>query len=145
MTKTLKPILLDIASLKRRDQQWILQQLSNESARKFTQKKGLQLLATARRFLGIKIPDSLPKTSISSLPSYCQTLANKAPLYIAIILKQGDYPWTDDFLKQLDDSKAVSMALDSTILDIKPAVQTLVWQEWQQTLSFEHHLENDHG
>lgn len=145
MTNTLKPILLEIASLKQRDQQWILKQLPEELARKFNQKKGLQLLATARRFLGLKARDNLPKVSISPLPSYCQALANKSPLYIAIILEQGNYAWKNNFLSQFDDSKAVNMALDTQLIDIKLAVKALVWQEWQQTLSFDQHLENDHG
>lgn len=145
MTNTLKPILLEIASLKRRDQQWILEQLPDELARKFTQKKGLQWLATARRLLGLKARDNLPTASINPLPSYCQTLANKAPLYIAIILEQGHYSWQNDFLSQFDESKAVNIALDSQLVEIKPAVKALVWQEWQQTLSFSQHLENEHG
>lgn len=142
MTNSLKPLLLKIASLKPCDQQWILQQLPDTLAHKFQQKKGLQHLAMARRFLGLTPCDDLSTVTINPLPDYCHMLAHKAPLYVAIILEQGNYPWEKRFLCQFDEFKTIDDALNRHLADIKPAVKKAVWQEWQHTLSFDQYLEN---
>jgi len=147
MTKPLKQILFNIARLPSVDQHWILRRLSSAELKTLNQYHGLKLLEEAQRFRTLKSGDAcIPlKESPSPLPVFCQQLAMKAPLYVAIIIEQGAYPWREIFLEQFDTDGAIRSLLDCQVLDVKPAVKQAVFSEWEGTVSFESLLDGTHG
>ena len=147
MVNRLKEILLTMAQLPGADQQWILQQLPIKALETFKAKQGLTLLQQARRFRSLKtnkLAIPFEKSSLS-LPDYCQQLATKSPLYVAIILEQGNYPWTANFLKQFDNHKLISTALENHTPDIKFTIKQALFNEWNSLYSFERYLDDQHG
>lgn len=146
MTKRLKEILLNMARLPSSDQQWILSRLSDDQRIKLEQRQGLKLLSDAKRFRNVS-QDKMDSSANppSSLPAYCQELANKAPLYAAIVIEQGNYPWQNSFLQEFDAEGLIKNILENEVQDIKPLVKQALLREWHANLSFEALLENDHG
>ena len=61
------------------------------------------------------------------------------------MIEQGDYPWGFLFLKQWDTTGAIQRLLESQVLDIKTTVKEALFKTWEESLSFEHHLEAPHG
>lgn len=145
MTRALKQILLDIARLSSSDQKWILASLSPEHRTLFEQQQGLELLTDARRFRKVKQTPLLLTESPSALPDYCQQLATKTPLYIAIVIEQCDNPWKASFLQQFDQNGIINTLLNNEVRDIKPLVKQAIAKEWESSLTFEAHLERNHG
>lgn len=144
MIKELKQILVNIASLRSNDQRWILRQLSNAEVRTLTKFRGLKLLQDAQRFRNMKADDfHLPAPK--PIPGIWQQLATKDPLYAAIVIEQGLYPWTEAFLKQFDTKGVIQAALENQVLDIKPIVKQAVFSEWERLVSFESLLETSNG
>lgn len=86
-----------------------------------------------------------PQDPVPVLPVDCQLLAGKCPLYVAIVLEQGTYPWKNEFLKQFDSAGHISAALEDKVCDIKPSVKQALLQDWESHLSFEAYLEGAHG
>ena len=134
------------------DQRWILRQLSEEQLAAFNKNLGPELLQEAQRFRTIKASDhasllDAPKSMEEQevLPSFCHQLATKAPLYAAIVIEQGNYPWETLFLQQLDSNGLVRHSLETQVPDLKPAVKALIAQEWEQSLSFESYMEHENG
>ena len=142
MIKQLKHILVSMARLPSVDQRWILKHLSRTEVNTLHRWNGLKLLQDAQRFRSLSIPlEAPPKT----LPAICQKLALKAPLYAAIVINQGSYSWAELFLQKFDLDGIIQTMLDNQLLDIKPIVKQAVFNEWQQSLSFETILDANHG
>lgn len=154
MTSRLKQILLKMVRLSSADQRWILRQLADEQLATFKRLNGLEILENAKRFRKMDIKNlAIPKDESKPLPDYCTQLATKTPLYTAIILEQGCYPWQASFLKKFDSEKQIADMLETRVPDIKEAVKQTLHDEWERTVSldietpssFEHYLENTHG
>jgi hypothetical protein len=150
MTK-LKQILLHIARLSSSDQRWILSQLSSAQHVTLERWQGLKHLEHARRFKTLKTK-TLSTAIPQDLPVYCKQLAIKAPLYIAIVIDQGLYPWQETFLEHYDRDGFIKMALTTHVPDIKPSVKLFLFNEWVAEMSaaenaatFEEYLESGHG
>lgn len=142
----LKQILLNIARLPSSDQRWVLRQLSGEQRVTLEQKHGLKLLQSAQRFRKLKTKNLfLPLASPQPLPAYCQQLATKAPLYIAVVIEQGSYPWQALFLQQFDKDGIIKSSLETHVPDIKRLVKEALFSEWENSISFDAYLENGHG
>lgn len=152
MAKQLKQILLNIAQLSNADQRWILRKLPHAQLTTLKQNQGLTLLKEAQRFKKLNQHNqvkalTLPETkqTLEPLPDYCQDLANKSPLYSAIILEQGNLTWGAAFLEQYDDQGAIKNALEQQVPDLKPLVKEAVFEEWEKSYSFAAYLEAEHG
>ncbi len=143
MIKQLKQILVTIARIPPSDQHWIVRQLTIDQLARFNQWQGFSLLQDAQRFRKLKLQcfDASP----NPLPAYCKQLTTKAPLYTAIILEQGSYSWHSVFLKRFDKNGEIKALLDNQVSDIKPSVKQALWNEWENSLSFEMHLDTING
>jgi len=146
MTNQLKQILFNIARLPSVDQDWILRRLSNTELNTLNQYNGLKLLKEAQRFRLLKSEDAcIPlKEAPMPLPDLCQQLALKAPLYAAIIIEQGAYPWREMFLEQFDVDGTIQGLLENQVLDVKPMVKQAVFSEWERSVSFDNLLDSAH-
>lgn len=138
-----KPLLLKIAALAAKDQRWLLKQLTPQHKGLFDKHKGEQLLNEARRFIHIPCPK--PTTVSCSLPSFAPELNAHPPLYVAILLEQGQFVWENEFLKGYFYQNEVSVLTTTTLRELKPATKAAVFAQWQKTLSFAEQLELDHG
>jgi len=144
MLRQLKHILLQIARLPMRDQRWIVARLTDEQRSALQRHQGLELLKNARRFK--KLPagnPTLPEAPV--LPDFCSQLASEDPLYAAIVLAQGDFPWQAQFLQDCDHEGSIKNSLDCLVPDIKDLVKQALFDEWESRLSFDSHLESQHG
>lgn len=131
MTNQLKQIMLKMVRLSATDQRWILRQLPDEQLARLKNHQGLDLLDSAQRFRKLNVTNlALPATIPKPLPLYCAQLAMKAPLYIAIILEQGDYPWQSLFLQQFDSEKRIAAMLENRVPDIKLSVRQALYEHW---------------
>ncbi len=147
MIKQLKHILVNIARLPSVDQRWILRRLSKLELKTLNQWHGLKLLKDAQRFRTLKADDlSLPQAAPPPvLPAFCRDLAGKAPLFAGIIIEQHNQPWTVQFLHHFDSDGIIQAALENQVLDIKLMVKQAVFNEWEQSISFDHLLDDAHG
>ena len=152
MISRLKQILLKMVRISSSDQRWILRQLTDDQLAKFKRYNGSDILESAKRFRNMDIKHLVMPTALQNpLPACCTQLAMKAPLYAAIILEQGSYPWQSDFLKQFDSDNLVSDMLENRVPDIKEAVKQALYSEWESTKDmddlqpFENYLEDVHG
>ena len=137
----LKPLLLKIASLPLKDQRWLLKQLTPQQRTCFAQHQGVSLLEKARRFAGIPIPQM--KSAEPMLPDLCSELANQPPLYVAIILEQGAFPWAKMFLTSYQQHHNLQTLPDTQLL--KPATKAALFKQWNAQLDFADHLEVGDG
>lgn len=153
MAKKLKHILLKIARLPASDQRWILGQLSSAQMEQLNQYQGLDLLESAQRFRKLKAkhialpPFETPQLLEASepLPAYCEELATRAPLYAAVVIEQGAYPWESLFLHQFDHEGLIKRSLETQVPDLKPLVKSTLFSEWESRFTFEDYLEPHHG
>ena len=152
MTSRLKQILLKMVRISSSDQRWILRQLTDDQLAKFMRYNGSDMLESAKRFRNMDINNlAMPTITQDSLPACCTQLAIKAPLYTAIILEQGSYPWQSDFLKQFDSENLISDMMKTRVPDIKEAIKQALYSEWENTKNidnfqpFENYLEDVHG
>ena len=132
MTK-FKSLLIKIASLPKSDQRWLLKQLSSEQQELFNQYQGRNLLKEARRFSQLPLP-AIKESEV--LPQLAQELKTYQPLFIAIILEQGQFAWKEELC--LD-------SLPHDLQHIKEASKQALFNQWQSTLSFSEQLEVEHG
>jgi len=145
MTNTLKEILLKIAHLPKRDQNWIISQLSTKQKTLFTQLQGPSLLLRARRFRNLKREEQPLPERPPLIPLYYQSLANYCPLFIAIILEQGQDPWKDQFLSLFDSENQIKNLLNSPLLaQIKTAPKQRLFTQWKNSHPFTNYLESTH-
>ena len=144
MSKELKHLLLRLAKLSRSDQKWILHQLKPKHRSQFINIQGDSLLENAYKFRKLSCPP-LPKNTESSLPETCKQLKQEAPLYIAIILEQGQFSWEQPFLQTCEQKHLITTQLDGPVKELKSCTKLFVFQQWQAQLSFKDQLENGHG
>lgn len=141
MTNSFKRLLLKIAKLSRSDQAWVLKQLKPEQKEQFKQLQGEKLLQSAHRFAHLPETPTLQQTQQpNALPTFCHALSQYPALYIAMILKQGQFDWQQQFLASCEQN--VDELLQTNT--IKPATQFAVFKHWQTQLSFSEQLENSH-
>lgn len=138
---SLKQILIKMARLSRRDQRWILNALSPTQKKLFQQVQGKSLLLKAWRFRHLQ-EQVFMNTDLSPAQ---RTLANYSPLYIAIVLEQGQYPWQDSFLQCIDCDGMIKALLTREVKKLKPTPKQKVFSQWQSHFSFENQLESHHG
>ncbi|KTD25837.1 MULTISPECIES: hypothetical protein [Legionella] len=147
MSNQLKSILLKIAHLSKADQRWIISQLSTAEKALFIRQKGEELLQHAQHFRKLRgaIASFIP---IDSLPGQlCKRLSTHSPLYIAIILEQGQYDWHEDFLRRFDHEGTIKHLLKTQVKRLKSSPKQALFSHWENTssLSFDHSVENSHG
>lgn len=141
MTNSFKRLLLKIAKLSRSDQAWILKQLKPEQKEQFKQLQGDKLLQSARRFSHLpETPDRLQTQQLNALPAFCHALSQHPALYIAMILKQGQFDWQHQFLASCEQNIEELLQTNA----IKYATQLFVFKQWQTQLSFSEQLETSH-
>ncbi len=145
MNKEFKKLLLKIAQLPLKDQNWILTQLSPSQQKQFVQQQGVSLLDKARQFRTLPYSQLPLISQIPQLPELCKDLMQLEPLYIAIILEQGNFSWTKQFLENSGQGKHIKNITDEKICLIKPATKARVFQQWQSQLSFKEQLEHLDG
>ncbi len=152
MAKNLKEILVNIARLPKGDQRWILRQLPQEHLITFHNNQGEELLKEAQRFRKLKtkhlpsLSESTPNLNAPDpLPSFCEELAKKAPLYAAVVIEQGGYPWESLFLQKFDNDGLIKNSLQNQVPDLKPVIKNTLFNEWEQSLSFESFMESENG
>lgn len=145
MNKEFKKLLLKIAQLPLNDQNWILNQLSSDQQKQFVRQKGIILLEKARQFR--QLPDPLlPLVSnVPQLPELFEGLMQLEPLYIAIILDQGNFTWTQQFLERNEQAELIKRLTHEVLCFIKSATKARAFQHWQSQLSFKEQLEHLHG
>lgn len=145
MNNELKQILLRIAKLPRRDQQWVLKQLTAKQSAQFNKLQGHSLLSDARKFRKLSASPTPMIKQETPLPEVCQHLHQEDPLYIAIILQQGQFSWEQQFLASCPQKQQINELVQNEVHALKPATKSLVFQQWQAQLSFQDHLETTHG
>lgn len=142
MNKQLKKLLMSMAKLRAKDQQWIINQLSCEQQQRFAQLQGPKLLQQAAKFKRLKtIPTDNTNQMNIILPEFCAELAEQEPLFVAIILEQGCFSWQALFISQYQHTPPSPQQLQR----IKDATKAHLFQQWQQQLSFQGQLECEHG
>ncbi|MCL9682633.1 hypothetical protein [Legionella maioricensis] len=145
MNNEFKKLLLKIANLPLADQKWVLNQLTPKQLKQFTQWQGDSLLNKARRFRKLPCPQ-LPQISPSPpLPDLCKQLTQQSPLYIAIILEQGQFKWAQEFIESHEQREEIKQLIHEGVCFIKPATKKCTFKQWQDRLSFMEQLENIHG
>lgn len=144
MSNSFKRLLLSIASLPFSDQHWILNRLSAEHLSRFEHQEGMKYLQQARRFRRIRsqLEDHSPIVN-ESLPDDCYELSKQSPLYIAIILEEGRFPWGNEFLKQFDRNGSIHSLMMHPVKRIKPRVKQAIFQDWEEGLSFDSYLRSE--
>ncbi len=145
MNKEFKKLLLKIAQLPLKDQNWILTQLSPSQQKQFVQQQGVSLIDKARQFRKLSYSQLSLISQTPQLPELCKELMQLEPLYIAIILAQGNFTWTKQFLEHNEQGEYIKQLTDEKICFIKPATKARVFQQWQSQLSFKEQLEHLHG
>lgn len=154
MNKEFKKLLIKIARLPRSDQRWILKQLNPTQREQFKKLQGNSLLLDAYRFRSLSDSQLEKMDPDSPLPKSYQTLRKKDPLFIALILEQGQFSWADEFLKEIE----INEETYKQVKLIKPATKLFVYQQWQSELcdlkqpssekeekKFDEYLEIAHG
>ncbi len=72
------------------------------------------------------------------------SLAVYCPLYIAIVLEQGQFSWRQHFLESFDREDNIKTLLGSEELNkLSPATKQVLFKLWEN--SFENYLEPTHG
>jgi hypothetical protein len=145
MNKEFKQLLLKISALPLRDQKWMLKQLTAEQQNQFKLMRGTDLLQQARRFRTITCPDAKPIPSSISLPALCHSLKQEDPFYIALILEQGQFHWSEQFLLTHEHGDEIQHLINEEISALKSNTKLSAFKHWQSQLSFEDQLVMNHG
>jgi hypothetical protein len=146
MNNTFKNILLKLVQLPRRDQRWVLQQLNSQQREQFNALQGNSLLSDAYKFRNVSYSQQIPQIKQNTtLPKACLTLRQADPLFIAIILEQGQFTWEEQFLQSCAQNNPIKELLDTQVKDLKSATKSYLFQQWQNQLSFDDHLGTAHG
>ncbi|CEG57445.1 hypothetical protein [Legionella fallonii] len=144
MNKEFKKLLLKIAQLSLKDQNWILNQLSPRQQKQFVQQQGIVLLDKARKFRKLPLSQLPLATHAPQLPDVCSGLMRLEPFYIAIILEQGNFSWTQHFLRSNEQGEQIKRLIEEVVCMLKPATKAHAFQQWQRELSFKEQLEHLH-
>ncbi|MBA2709673.1 MAG: hypothetical protein H0U57_03650 [Tatlockia sp.] len=140
----LKEILLKIGRLPKADQRWILSKLSASQKNQFCEMQGEQLLAKAHRFRSLKSKRaSLPNLPIIA-PPHMHALAAFCPLYVAILLEQGQFSWRQQFLDLFDkENKIKNLDNSDELNQLSKATKQVLLKLWEKP--FADYLEINHG
>ncbi len=142
----MKKILCSMAKLPIRHQRWILKQLPENLLKTFQDLKGEALLKEARKYK--KIPARIfPQVEHKrELPSAFEVLSkHENLLYIAIILYEGKFSWTQLFLAQHSEGMEIERLIHTKVMNIKPAARKLLIDCSTINSSFEALLEESNG
>ncbi len=142
MNKQFKQLMLRIAALPKRDQRWMLKQLNSQQAHAFAQYNGVHLLKNARRFAALPCLEQ-PVVENASLPVFCHALLEQPPLYVALILEQGNFSWEQRFRTQYHELHPHQILPE--VLPQKVATKHALFNQWHSSLSFADQLEIDNG
>lgn len=146
MNKAFKQLLVKMAKLSTKDQQWIMAKLSAEQQQHFEHLQGHVLLQQAARFKGLEhMPSQTSDDTQVKLPIYCADLAKQDPLFIAIILEQGCFSWQSLFFEQYKQLHENWESMNESLYTIKSATKIHLFTHWQHQLSFQEQLECEHG
>lgn len=128
----MKEILLKIARLPKAHQQWIIKQLPEAQRQLFQQLKGPELLKKAKQFRGLGVPE--PRQSLENKPQAlppCALELNKKPaLFTAIILHEGHFSWSDNFLNQAANAPAIREKIQKALPAIKEKTRQALYHHW---------------
>ncbi|KGP63298.1 hypothetical protein EP47_09200 [Legionella norrlandica] len=141
----LKILLLKIASLPPSDQRWILNQLTPSEKERFNKINGSFLLRKAQQFRKISLSQLPHEAKTAQLPKLCEKLKRQDPLYIAIILEQGQFTWAKPFLTSIGNSEEIKRLMNTVAPSLKPAAKLCVFKQWQSQLDFHDQLEIRNG
>jgi hypothetical protein len=144
MNNELKRIVFNLAKLKPVDQRWVLKRLTPIQREHFASVQGHVLLKEANKFRHLPCPELAPKKEFN-LPEFCQKLSQEDPLYIAIILEQGQFTWEHMFLETCMQKQKIQEELATQVQQLKSASKLYLFQQWQRQLSFSEQLEVPHG
>jgi hypothetical protein len=67
------------------------------------------------------------------------------PLYVAIILEQGQFPWAIDFVEEYQQHHNLPSLPIKLVEKVKLGTKVVLFNQWQKTLNFAGQLEVDHG
>lgn len=141
MITKLKKILLKIALIPKKDQQWLLSQLNTAQKEQFLKVNGYDLLEQALRFRNLAHEKCAIPLLPKKLPPFCEQLKVEDPLYLAIILEQTTGDWQQPIATSIAQNEEISTQLKQ----LKPATKALVRQQWESTLDFSEQLECGNG
>ena len=145
MNKEFKQLLIQLAKQSQADQKWILSKLPDKQREQFNRLQGDPLLKEAHRFRKVYINDIPQLKDIAKLPAFCEALCQKHPLFIAIILEQGQFQWSEQFLEANDQSDEIKRFLNEETNKIKPATRHSFFKNWQERLDFKDQMESLNG
>lgn len=143
MNSDFRKFIVRIASLKSCDQKWLLKHLGVKEQAVFNRLQGPLLLKEAKRFKGLTCQE-VKSAKAPTLPLLCQNLKQQDPLFIAIILEQGQFSWESHWLNTLEDKERIEIHR-RTIQSIKPLTRATLFKNWQSALSFAQQLGSTHG
>jgi hypothetical protein len=146
MTRNLKKILLKIGCLSKSDQRWIMAKLSESEKAIFRQMQVEKLLSTARRFRTLQNEQMPLPLSPQFMPPNLQSLANYCPLYIAIVLEQGQFSWQQQFLSLFDHKGEIeTLFCSDKLMQLTSATKQALYKHWEKSQTFDRYLEQHHG
>ncbi|MDP3269466.1 MAG: hypothetical protein Q8M40_10505 [Legionella sp.] len=145
MNKEFKQLLIELAKQSYADQKWILSQLPDKQREQFNRLQGDSLLKKAHRFRNVSINDISQLKDIAKLPAFCEALCQKHPLFIAIILEQGQFQWSEQFLETNYQSDEIRRFLNEETNKITPATRHSLFKNWQERLDFKDQMESING
>lgn len=125
--KNLKSTLLNIVKLPKRDQRWLLKQLSVAQKTLWKNLEGQALLHQASRFRRVGI-DHVTQP----LPAYYENLMQQSLLFIAIILTQTNENGLQHFLQQHPQKEALLQKMQKVKTEIKPATLQICFEHWEK-------------
>lgn len=145
MNNKLKRLILKIVALSSADQQWIMGKLTADQQKKFEQYQGKELLDQAQRFRKLTCPKTITIEHEVQLPALCQHLMQQEPLFIAIILEQGEFHWKQQFLNSLTNGNEIQQLIYDQVSSLKPITRLATFKIWQDQLDFDDQLVIPHG
>lgn len=145
MNNEFKTLLLKIAKLPAGDQQWLLNQLTPKKKELFNAFHGELLLNEARKFRTLPIPELKKIQQMAHLPLFCNDLTSRSPLYVAIILEQGQFHWKKTFLESCAQEDNIQSKLTHEVNSLKQATKLALFKLWQEQLSFSEQMEYTNG
>ncbi|CAM2806613.1 hypothetical protein [Legionella worsleiensis] len=145
MNHEFKKLLLKIAVLPKKDQRWILSQLTAQQQKQFEQNQGNELLHKAQHFRSLAHIPLKEVVTKPQIPSLCDALKHQDSLYIAIILEQGQFNWQKEFITLLDNGDEIHELMDTQVTKIKPDTKLSLFRQWQIEHSFDEQLVMHYG
>ncbi|RAP36955.1 hypothetical protein B1207_05865 [Legionella quinlivanii] len=114
----LQDIVSAIGKLALRDQRWILSKLPEAKKKQLDNMSENQKAAVSNTMIE------------DDLPGFCRSLATKDPLYIAIILEEGQFIWKEQFLNEFNLLDRIN-SIETSLANISNTSKSLVYAEWE--------------